>query len=111
MRIVRALRHSKDGVVAIWRNEQAFRQEIMLGMILAVVLYFLAISVEKKLILVVAFMMLLLVEMLNSAIEALADRVSTEIHPLIKNAKDMGSAAVCMAIMINIIIWIGCLLN
>lgn len=109
LRIIRAIKHSLHGFSAAWKNEQAFRQEIILGIILAPILCFMSISFEKKAILVAAFIFLLIVELLNSAIEALSDRVSYDPHHLIKNAKDMSSAAVLLAIVLNIIAWIICL--
>jgi len=109
MRVIRAIRHSRHGFISAWKNEQAFRQEIILGAILLPIVYFLPISFERKAVLIAAFILLLIVELLNSAIEALSDRISYDTHHLIKNAKDMGSAAVFLAIILNIIAWIACL--
>ena len=64
------------------------------------------VNVTQRLLLVASFMLVLVVEMINSAIEAAVDRISLDIHPLAKRAKDMGSAAVFLALMNAILIWI-----
>ncbi len=104
LRIVKAAKHSYDGFKALW-FEKAFRQEIYLGIVLLPFLFVLHISVMLKLLLIILFLLLLVVETLNSAIEAVVDRVSLEIHPLSKLAKDFGSAAVCLMLIINVIAW------
>jgi diacylglycerol kinase (ATP) len=98
-RIGAAIRYSLAGLHSAWKNEHAFRQELMLvvpGVVLAVVL---PLSVVEKLLLCGSLVLVLIVELINSAIEAIVDRVSLERHPLSKNAKDFGSAAVFLALL------------
>jgi diacylglycerol kinase (ATP) len=104
-RILRAFSHSTHGFIAAWQNEQAFRQEVITGLILFPALFISSANTIWKVVLFLSFLLLLIVELLNSAVEAIADRVSYERNPLIKNAKDMGSAAVFLGITINVIAW------
>lgn len=96
-RIMSALRYSLDGLRAAWRHEHAFRQELMLFVAGGIVALALRISPFDKLVLIGVLVLVLIVELINSAIEAVVDRVSLERHPLSKNAKDFGSAAVFLA--------------
>ena len=99
-RIVGAFRYSIEGFRAAWRHEHAFRQEVMVAVPATVVALLLKISAFEKLALIVVLGLVLLVELINAAIEAVVDRVSLERHPLSKAAKDLGSAAVALAIAI-----------
>jgi diacylglycerol kinase (ATP) len=104
-RILAATRYSWQGLRAAWRHEEAFRQETWLCILLIPLgLYLGADGVEKAL-LVAGVLLLPLVEILNSAIEALVDRVGEEHHELSGRAKDMGSAAVALAILILVVVW------
>jgi diacylglycerol kinase (ATP) len=105
-RIFRALGYSIDGLIAAWHNEQAFRQELVIGILLAPLLYLAQISVEQKAVLSGLYLLLLLVELLNSSIESLADAFTQQPHPLVKRAKDMASAAVLLCLIGNIAAWI-----
>ena len=110
-RIVGAFRYSIEGFRAAWRNEHAFRQEVMVAVPATVVALLLKISAFEKLALVVVLALVLLVELINAAIEAVVDRVSLERHPLSKAAKDLGSAAVALAIAIAAATWAVVLYN
>lgn len=104
-RILHTLIHSRDGFIATFRGEAAFRQLLLLHALLRVAAFVLDIStVERALVLAVCFISLL-VELLNSAIEAVVDRISLEQHPLSKNAKDMGSAAQTTALLMVGAVW------
>jgi diacylglycerol kinase (ATP) len=105
IRIVRAIKHTGAGLKALWQYEQAFRQEIYLGLFLGFMLTMMTVAIWIKLLLISLLLFLLVVEALNSALEAVVDRISLEIHPQSKIAKDMGSAAVGITIIINIIAW------
>lgn len=110
-RIVAACRYSADGFRAAWQNEHAFRQElivVVIGIVLALVL---KISAFEKFVLIAVLLFVLCVELINSALEAVVDRISLERHPLSKNAKDFGSAAVMLAILIAAGAWIVVLFN
>ena len=99
------------GLGAAWRHEAAFRQEVLAGGLLVPVAAWLARDLGEFAILVAALLLVLVVELLNSAIEALADAVSMEIRPLIGRAKDIGSAAVLLSMLIAAAIWIAVLLG
>ncbi len=104
-RIFFALFYSFDGFKSAWKHEHAFRQELVLvigGVIVALVL---PVSAYQKLMLIVVLLLILIVELINSAIEAVVDRVSLERHSLSKNAKDFGSAAVLLTLIIAISTW------
>jgi diacylglycerol kinase (ATP) len=104
-RILKATRYSWQGLRAAYIHEEAFRQEAWLCIVLIPLgLYLGADGVEKAL-LVASVLLLPLVEILNSAIEALADRVGEEHHELSGRAKDMGSAAVAFAILVAAAVW------
>ena len=104
-RIVKAFAHSADGFKAAWQNEYAFRQEILVFTVATVVALSLPVSGFQKLVLVGVLVLVLIVEIINSAIEAVVDRISIERHPLSKNAKDMGSAAVALSILLAAMTW------
>ncbi len=104
-RISSALGYSIDGLRAAWRHEHAFRQELMVAVPGIVVALLLPVSPLEKLALVAVLLLVLIVELLNSAIEAVVDRVSLERHALSKNAKDLGSAAVLLACMLALATW------
>ena len=110
-RIVGAFRYSIEGFRAAWRHEHAFRQEVMVAVPATVVALLLKISAFEKLALVVVLALVLLVELINAAIEAVVDRVSLERHPLSKAAKDLGSAAVALAITMAGATWAVVLYN
>jgi diacylglycerol kinase (ATP) len=110
-RVVSAFKYSVDGFKTAWQHEHAFRQELMVAVPATVVALLLKISAFQKLALIAVLGLVLLVELLNAAIEAVVDRVSLERHPLSKAAKDLGSAAVAMAIMMAAATWAVVLYN
>jgi diacylglycerol kinase (ATP) len=109
-RILKATVYSWQGLKASYRNEEAFRQELMLAVVLIPLGLYLGDDGIEKLLLVVSVLLLLLVEVLNSAIEAVVDRFGGELHELSGRAKDMGSAAVFIAIAIVVVTWVLILL-
>lgn len=110
-RILHTLIHSRDGFLATVRGEAAFRQLLALhGALMAGTLLLDVTPVECALMLAASFISLI-VELLNSAIEAVVDRISLERHPLSKNAKDMGSAAQTVALMMVGAVWMAILLG
>ncbi|MFN3789815.1 diacylglycerol kinase [Massilia sp.] len=104
-RIFAACRNTWDGLAWAWRSEAAFRQEVVLIAIASVVALLLPLSGFQKLALIGVLVVVLIVEIINSAIEAVVDRISLERHPLSKVAKDMGSAAVALALLLAAAIW------
>lgn len=110
-RIFSAFFYSVDGLKAAWKHEHAFRQELLLFVVATVIALLLSISAFEKLLLIGVMVLILIVELINSAIEAVVDRVSLERHPLSKNAKDFGSAAVLLACLLALATWIVVLFN
>ncbi len=109
-RILNACVYSYYGYKATWENEAAFRQEVALLLVTTPLALWLGQTVIEKLLLVGSLVLVLLVELLNSAIEAAVDRVGLEHHELSGRAKDIGSAAVNLALIWAAITWISILL-
>jgi diacylglycerol kinase (ATP) len=105
LRALFALRHSFDGIIATLRTESAFRQEAVLAAVLVPVALIVPVEALARVLLIASVLLVLLVELLNSAIEAVVDRVSLERHELSKRAKDCGSAAVTIALLICASTW------
>ena len=110
-RIVNAIAYSMDGLKAAWEHEYAFRQEMLVVVIGTVIALGLPVSSFQKLFLIAVLVLVLIVELINSAIEAVVDRISLERHPLSKRAKDIGSAAVMLSILIAGASWAVVLFN
>jgi diacylglycerol kinase (ATP) len=106
-RLINATRYSVDGFVAAWRHEDAFRQEALLAALLIPLALWLPVSPVEKIVLVAVVVLVLIVELLNSAIEVAIDRDSYEINPLGKRAKDLGSAAVMLSLLLAGGTWVG----
>lgn len=109
MRIVRALRYSLQGLGAACRHEAAFRQELALAVILMPLGLWLGHGTIEKLLLCGVLVLVLIVELINSAIEALADAISSAHHPLLGRAKDIGSAAVLLTLLMVACCWVAIL--
>lgn len=105
-RLVNALRYSLQGIVACYRNEEAFRQEAIVFGVLLVVIILMPVSGMIKLLLFSLNSLVLIVELLNSAVEAIVDRVSPEYDELAGRAKDMGSAAVLLSLIAAAAVWV-----
>ncbi|MCF0253201.1 MAG: diacylglycerol kinase [Duodenibacillus sp.] len=110
-RLINAARYSRDGIAATMRTEEAFRQELVLGCLLVPAALFLPVSLELRLLCVFSVFFTLVVELLNSGIEACIDRIGPEIHPLSKVAKDVGSAAVLLSLAFGGIVWTSALIQ
>jgi diacylglycerol kinase (ATP) len=104
-RVFAAFFYSIQGFRAAWMNEHAFRQELLVAIPASVLALFLPVAALSKLALIAALVLVLIVELINSAIEAVVDRISFERHPLSKNAKDFGSAAVFLALCLAAATW------
>jgi diacylglycerol kinase (ATP) len=105
-RLVGALRCSVAGLRHAMRNEAAFRQELVVSVLLLVPAIALPVARLERLVLVLSMLLVMVVELLNSAIETIVDRISTERHPLSGLAKDLGSAAVALALVISVACWV-----
>lgn len=104
-RIVSAFSYSLEGFRMAWKSEHAFRQELMVAVPAAFIALLLPIRPVEKLALIGVLALVLIIELINSAIEAAIDRISFERHQLSKNAKDFGSAAVFLACALAIATW------
>ncbi len=105
-RLVSALRYSTQGIVACFRNEEAFRQEAVLFIVLVPVIILIPVSGAVKLGLFTVNCLVLIVELLNSAVEAIVDKVAPEYDELGGRAKDMGSAAVLFSLIAAAAVWL-----
>ena len=104
-RAIHAAKNSWNGLIFAYQEESAFRQELVLLVLLTPVALLLPVSVLEKALMISALLMVLAIELLNSSVEAAIDRISFEHHDLSKRAKDFGSAAVMLALLIAFIIW------
>jgi len=106
-RIVKACGYSLAGLKAAWKEEAAFRQESLLMLVMLPCAFWLGRSLLEVLLLVAVCVLVIIVELINSAIEAVVDRISDEHHVLSGRAKDMGSAAVFISVMLVVCVWLG----
>jgi diacylglycerol kinase (ATP) len=106
VRLINAFRYSLDGLSAAYRHEDAFRQEIWLALVLIPAAFFMPASGLGKALMIGSVLLVLVVELINSAIEAVVDRVSLDHHHLAKRAKDIGSAAVLIALINVAAVWL-----
>lgn len=104
-RILGATRYTMAGLSMAWRIEHAFRQEVVVSALGLVIALLLPLSGFQRLSLIGVLLLVLIVELINSAIEAVVDRISLERHPLSKNAKDFGSAAVGLTVLLALLTW------
>lgn len=104
-RMINACRNSAAGFKAAWKYEEAFRQEVILLLLAGPLGYFLGQTKIEQLILIGSIILILIVELLNTAIEAAIDRIGLEQHELSGRAKDMGSAAVLSAMGLAALAW------
>ncbi len=105
MRALFALKHSYDGLRVTFRSESAFRQETALAAVLVPCAMLLPVTAVERVMLIGSVLLVLLVELLNSAVEAVVDRISLDRHELSRRAKDCGSAAVLIALIICALTW------
>ncbi|WP_336167621.1 diacylglycerol kinase [Acinetobacter sp. 161(2023)] len=105
-RILNATGYSISGFKAAYKNEAAFRQIVLINVVLIPTSFFLDVSRGEHALMVIVCLFAMIVELFNSAIEAVVDRVSLEKHQLSKNAKDMGSAAQFVALSIIAVTWL-----
>jgi len=105
VRLWNALGYSRDGLVAAWRNEAAFREELLLAAVAIPLAIVLGRTGVDRALLVGSIIVILIVEILNSAVEAVVDKASPEKHELAKRAKDMGSAAVLLSLINAAAVW------
>jgi len=105
-RILAAAGYSATGLREAWRHEAAFRQESLLAAILLIILCLLPLTINYKALLFGATLLPLIVELLNSALETVVDLTSPDFHLLAKRAKDLGSAAVLLSLLLALGLWV-----
>lgn len=110
-RLLGASRYSLQGLKAAFVHEAAFRQELAIGVPLMLAAPWLGRGLAETTLLIASIVFVLVVELLNSAVEAIADAVSLQAHPLLGRAKDLGSAAVMLSILVAVLVWAGVLLG
>ncbi|WP_338024886.1 diacylglycerol kinase [Alteromonas antoniana] len=106
IRIWFATIYSMKGLKAAFQSEAAIRQELAAMMLLIPLCFFMNVSTIERVIMIMSLCIVLIAELLNTAVEALSDRVSTEVHILIAKAKDIGSAAVFVALVQAVTVWL-----
>ncbi len=104
-RLINATLYSVRGIRAVWRHEAAFRQESLLACILIPAAFWLGTTTAQRALLIFSILIVLMVELLNSAIETVVDRIGEDDHPLSEQAKDMGSAAVLFSLAATASVW------
>lgn len=105
-RILNATSYSIAGFKAAFSNEEAFRQIVWINIILIPVSFFVDVSRVEQALMIGVCLLAIIIELFNSAIEAVVDRISLDQHPLSKNAKDMGSAAQFVGLSIIVVVWL-----
>lgn len=104
-RIARALTYTLNGLKFAWRNEAAFRQETIAAVILLPAAYFVGTTAVEILLLIGTVLVVLIIELLNTSLESVVDRFGGELHPLSGAAKDLGSAAVFLSLVMAASVW------
>ncbi|EKK9971382.1 diacylglycerol kinase [Vibrio parahaemolyticus] len=102
--------YSIKGLKAAWTHEAAFRQELVLTLVLSISAFFLPVTTLERVLMISSLLLILIVELINSAVEAVVDRVSDDWHELSGRAKDTGSAAVFVALFLALFVWASFLL-
>lgn len=105
VRLINALGYSRDGLLSAWKNEAAFREETLLAIITIPLALYLGHTGVERALLIGSILLILIVEILNSGLEAIVDKASPEKHELAKRAKDMGSAAVLLSLIGAATVW------
>jgi diacylglycerol kinase (ATP) len=109
LKAFRALKYSYDGLVAATKSEEAIRQEMFLAILLIPGSFLLNVFWLERMLMISAVLIIIMAELMNSAIEAIVDRISKAQHPLSKKAKDIGSALVFISFVNAAVVW-GCIL-
>lgn len=106
IRIYKAAGYTMKGLTAAWHNEAAFRQETVAAAIAIILAFWLEVGTIARILLISSVMLVIIIELINSAIEAVVDRIGSEFHELSGRAKDLGSAAVFLSILIALFVWV-----
>ncbi len=98
--------YALDGLVHAIKNETSFKLELLVALFVFPAIYFFPFELIYKLLLVITYFMIMIAELLNSAVENVVDLVTTDIHPLAKSAKDIGATAVLFTVILHILCWV-----
>ncbi len=98
--------YALDGLVHAFKNETSFKLELLVALFVFPAIYLFPFELIYKLVLVITYFLIMIAELLNSAVENVVDLVTTEIHPLAKSAKDIGATAVLFTVILHILCWI-----
>ena len=109
LRLLRATRNTWNGLIACARSEEAFRQEIYVLVVAVPLAFFIGVDLWRRVALIGVIVLIMVVELLNTAIEKLSDHVTPHNHPAIGRIKDMGSAAVGLALLLAGLVWLAAL--
>lgn len=104
-RILKAFTYSRDGFVATFKSEEAFRQDLLFCLVMGIFLPFLPISGGNLALMLMALFFIPIMELVNTAVESVVDRIGDEFHPLSKKAKDIGSLLVLVAFVQFFLVW------
>ncbi|OGS91583.1 MAG: diacylglycerol kinase [Gallionellales bacterium GWA2_59_43] len=104
-RLWNAFGYSLDGFRAAYKHEDAFRQEVLLAAVLIPLALWLPVGALARALMIASVLLVIIVELLNSAVEATVDRISLDNHDLAKRAKDIGSAAVLVSLINTVVVW------
>ncbi|OBT12948.1 diacylglycerol kinase [Vibrio sp. UCD-FRSSP16_10] len=108
-RVIKAAGYSIQGLMAAYKHEAAFRQELLLAVILIPIAFIVDVGQAERMLMILSLFIVLIAELINSAIEAVVDRIGSEIHELAGRAKDIGSASVFLALGLVLYIWLDAL--
>jgi len=110
-RVFYAARYSWKGFKSTWKHEAAFRQEVILFALMTPLAFWIGDTASERVILIAVLLIVLVVELLNSAVESVVDRIGEDYHKLSGRAKDQGSAAVFLSFFIAILVWGGFIIS
>lgn len=104
-RLIAATRYSLQGLAAAWKHEEAFRIEVYLAAVFIPLSFVIGQDLNQQLLLLISCALVLMAELVNSAIEAIVDRISLDHHTLSGRSKDIGSAVVFIALVLFVVVW------
>lgn len=108
-KLLDSTRYSWWGVRSAWKNEEAFRLECCLALVMIPLSFFIGENLTHSLLMMMSVTLVLLAEIINTALESVVDRIGSEPHPLAGQAKDLGSAAVFLSLMVAAVVWLSSL--
>ena len=108
-RILKAFKYSFDGFVSTFKSEEAFRQDIVFFLLMLFLSFIFDVTILERVLMISSLWIVLMMELINTAIEAIVDRISEKHHPLSKKAKDIGSLLVLMSFVLVFFVWVSIL--